>query len=185
MGILWAKRMGLGLLALFTLLNLFLYASSRWNSDRIPGLGDWRVLSVLTGSMAPAIDAGDMVIVTRYAGGEPRVGDIVTYWKDDQSRSLITHRVLQRLENGYLQTKGDANHEVDGGWTDPNRLIGKVVFTIPFAASLQQLVKEPLAMMLLVAAFGAYLFLSQRRRNSSQNNKQGSIQTEMIEGEPS
>lgn len=180
MGILWAKRGGIALLALFIILNLFLYASSRWNPDRIPGFGEWRVLSVLTGSMAPAINAGDMVIVTRYSNEVPQVGDMVTYWKDDQSRSLITHRVIQRLENGYLQTKGDANQEADGGWTDPNHLVGKVVFTIPFAAALQQLMKEPLVMFLLLACFVTYLVYTQRRHTVRQQIKQDSIQTETI-----
>jgi len=162
--VLWAKRIGAACLALFILLNLFLYASSRWNPDRIPGFGNWRVLSVLTGSMAPEIRAGDMVIVARYTEEVPQEGDIVTYWGEEQSRSLITHRVVKRLENGYLQTQGDANEEADGGWTHPDRLIGKVVFTVPYAAALQQLLKQPLVMVLLCAGFLAYLVGGQRRQ---------------------
>ncbi|WP_161827314.1 signal peptidase I [Brevibacillus choshinensis] len=183
MGVVWTKRIGLVLLALFFILNLFLYASSQWNSDRIPGLGNWRVLSVLTGSMAPTIDAGDMVIVTRYTGKVPQTGDIVTYWKDDQSRSLITHRVVSRLENGYLQTKGDANHEADGGWTDPNRLVGQVVYTIPFAASLQQLLKEPLTMFFILIGFLLFVVYTQRRSGTKKDLKQASAENETIEGE--
>ncbi|MGG1660494.1 signal peptidase I [Brevibacillus sp. NRS-1366] len=179
MGILVVKRVGTVLLVLFILLNLFLYASSRWNSDGMPGIGGWRVLSVLTGSMAPAINTGDMVIVTRYSNDVPRAGDVVTYWRDDQFHSLITHRVMQRLENGYLQTKGDANLETDGGWTDPNRLVGKVVFTIPFAAYVQQLIKEPLSMLVIFTGFFVYIIYSQRRPK----NRPDSMQTDTIEGE--
>lgn len=179
MGFRIVKRAGTAVLVLFILLNLFLYASSRWNSDGMPGLGEWRVLSVLTGSMEPAIRTGDMVIVSRYSNEVPQAGDIVTYWRDDQSRSLITHRVLQRLENGYLQTKGDANQESDGGWTDPNRLVGKVVFTIPFAAYAQQLIKEPLSMVVIFAVFLVSIIYSQRRPK----NRADSIQTDTIEGE--
>lgn len=146
-------------------------------------MGNWRVLSVLTGSMSPTIEAGDLVIVARYSNEVPRTGDIVTYWKDDQTRSLITHRVVQRLENGYLQTKGDANQDADGGWTDPNRLVGKVVFTVPFAAALQQFIKEPLVMLVILAGFVTYLVYTQRRSISKQESKPVSIQTETIEGE--
>ncbi|GED71468.1 hypothetical protein BRE01_51700 [Brevibacillus reuszeri] len=179
MGIRLVKQGVIILLAIFILLNLFLYASSRFNSDGMPGAGDWRVLSVLTGSMAPAIHTGDMVIVTRYRSDVPQPGDVVTYWKDDQSRSLITHRVVQRLDNGYLQTKGDANLESDGGWTDPNRLVGKVVFTIPYAASIQKGLKEPITMIMSVTSFFVYVFYLQYRQRRSQKP----IQTEMIEGE--
>ncbi|MDF2679303.1 MAG: signal peptidase type [Brevibacillus sp.] len=183
MGIIWTKRIGLILVAIFFILNIFLYASSQWNSDQIPGMGNWRVLSVLTGSMSPTVDAGDMVIVTRYSGEVPQVGDIVTYWKDDQFRSLITHRVVQRLENGYLQTKGDANLETDGGWTDPNRLVGKVVYTIPFAATIQQLLKEPLVMFGILIGFLLFVIDTQRRSGAKKDLKKASAETETIEGE--
>lgn len=179
MGIRIAKHAGIVLLAFFILLNLFLYASSRFNFDGMPGIGGWRLLSVLTGSMAPAINTGDMVIVNRYMNDVPQPGDVVTYWKDDQSRSLITHRVVQRLDNGFLQTKGDANQEFDGGWTDPNRLVGKVIFTIPYAATVQKGLKEPGTMIVLLASFLAYVFYSQRKYKRSQEL----TQTEMIEGE--
>ena len=180
--VLWAKRIGAACLALFILLNLFLYTSSRWNPDGIPGFGNWRVLSVLTGSMAPEIRAGDMVIVVRYTEEVPREGDIVTYWKDDQSRSLITHRVVKRLENGYLQTQGDANEGADGGWTDPDRLVGQVVFTIPYAAVLQQLIKQPLTLVLLCAGFLASLVYAQRRQSRDPATRQNARHTETMEG---
>ncbi|MED1785425.1 signal peptidase I [Brevibacillus fortis] len=177
MGRIWVKRTGIVLLAFFMIINLFLFTSSRLNADGIPGIGNWKVLSVLTGSMEPAINTGDMVIVKRYESTVPQTGDVVTYWKDDQSRSLITHRVIQRLENGYLQTKGDANQEADGGWTDPNRLIGKVIFTIPFAATLQQVIKQPLVMLLILAGFVIYLVSSKRRATNQPGNSQEPIQT--------
>ncbi|MFF0829660.1 signal peptidase I [Brevibacillus sp. NPDC003359] len=177
MGRIWVKRTGIVLLAFFMIINLFLFTSSRLNADGIPGIGKWKVLSVLTGSMEPAINTGDMVIVERYESTVPQTGDIVTYWKDEQSRSLITHRVIQRLENGYLQTKGDANQEADGGWTDPNRLIGKVIFTIPFAATLQQVIKQPLVMLLILAGFVIYLVSSKRRATNQPSNSQEPIQT--------
>lgn len=185
MGMVWGKRIGLILVALFILFNLFLYASSRWNPDGIPGLGRWKVLSVLTGSMAPVIHAGDMVLVTRYTDEVPQTGDIVTYWKDDQTRSLITHRVIRRLENGYLQTKGDANHEADGGWTNPDRLVGKVVWTIPYAAALQQWMKEPATLLCMLAGFSLFLVYVQRRSGGQEGSQTASMRTESIEGERS
>lgn len=124
-----------------------------------------------------------MVIVNRYTGKVPQTGDIVTYWKDDQSRSLITHRVVMRLENGYLQTKGDANHEADGGWTDPNRLVGQVVYTIPYAAALQQLLKEPFTMFLILIGFLLFVVYTQRRSGAKKDLKPASVETEKIEGE--
>lgn len=174
----WSKRAGQILLALFVFGNVFLFATSKWNRDSMPGLFHWRILSVVTGSMSPTIDAGDMVIVAQYQGEQPQVGDIVTYWQDQTARSLITHRVVQRLENGYLQTKGDANHEADGGWTDPAHLVGKVVFTLPYAATIQRFLQHPMVLLGLVAAL-AYTSYRKGRRPIQET----SCQTATVEGD--
>ncbi|MEJ8547620.1 signal peptidase I [Brevibacillus borstelensis] len=175
----WCKRSGILILVVFVMINLFLYATSRLNDDRMPGIGGWRVLSVLTGSMSPAINAGDMVIVRRYGDKEPRVGDIITYWQEQNGLSLTTHRIVHRLENGYLQTKGDANQGEDGGWTDPDRVVGKVVIAIPYAAAVQEGLQKPPVLLTLLAAFIAFLAYSHRRgRNQSKR-----LQSETVEGE--
>jgi signal peptidase len=172
----WMIRAGQCLLVLFVFCNVFLFATSKWNSDHMPGLGQWRILSVMTGSMSPAIDAGDMVVVAKYQEAPPQIGDIVTYWQD--SRSLVTHRIVQRLENGYMQTKGDANHEADGGWTDPAHLVGKVVFTLPYAATVQRFLQHPSVLMGLVAAL-AYTSYRKGRRPIQDTSRQ----TATVEGD--
>lgn len=147
------------MLGLFVLLNLFFYVSARWTPERMPGIAKWRVLSVLTGSMEPMIHAGDMVIIAKYDEGHPQVGDVVTFWQDQAKSSLITHRVMERLDNGYVLTKGDANHETDGGWTEPKRVLGKVVLRIPYAAAIQEFLRQPLvlaAMILFLLASSYY-----------------------------
>ncbi|USG66289.1 signal peptidase I [Brevibacillus ruminantium] len=160
------KRICIVLLGLFVFINLFLYITSHLNDDRMPGVGGWRVLSVITGSMSPAIEAGDMVIVRAYGKEEPLVGDIVTYWQEKHSQSLTTHRIVQRLENGYLQTKGDANQDLDGGWTDPERLVGKVVARIPYAAAVQEGLQKPPVFLSVLALFIIVLMYSHRRERS-------------------
>lgn len=176
----WLKRYGQGVLAIFVLTNLFLFASSKWNSDRMPGISHWRILSVLTGSMAPTIDAGDMVIVSKYNGDQPEVGDIITYWQDGAERSLVTHRVMKRLENGYVQTRGDANHEADGGWTDPTRIVGKVVVTLPYASTLQTFFQRPVVLTALLIMFAVLSYQKWLRQN-----RDASIKTGTVEGEVS
>lgn len=175
----WGKRSGIFILIVFVILNLFLFATSRLNDDRMPGIGSWRVLSVLTGSMSPAINAGDMVIVRRYGEEQPRVGDIITYWQEQNGLSLTTHRIVHRMENGYLQTKGDANQGEDGGWTDPDRVVGKVVVTIPYAAAVQEGLRKPPVLLAALAAFIVALAYSHRKGQSRSKR----TQTETIEGE--
>ncbi|MGD8192674.1 signal peptidase I [Brevibacillus ginsengisoli] len=158
------KHIGVGFISLFILMNLFFGLTPKLNSDKMPGIGKWRVLSVLTGSMTPMIDAGDMVIVARFEDAKPAVGDVVTFWQDQAKQSLITHRVTQRLDNGFLETKGDANHEVDGGWTPPDLVVGKVVMTLPYAANLQKFIQHPFGYITVVLLCGYFIYRDKKRK---------------------
>jgi signal peptidase I len=168
-------RFGQIVLGLFVMINLLMYASAKWNPDRMPGIGKWRVLSVLTGSMEPTIAAGDMVIVAQYRGEQPLVGEIITFWQDQARSSVITHRVMERLDNGFVLTKGDANQETDGGWTDPERIVGKVVATIPYAARLQNLLRHPavLVAMIIVLLGSSYRTWRKEAKESVSNPETG------------
>ncbi|WP_324276476.1 signal peptidase I [Blastococcus brunescens] len=85
-----------------------------------PHLLGYRTMTMLTASMAPEIDPGDVTIVTPIALSEVTEGMVITYHKPIDDRSLVTHRVVS-VEAGpdgtvQVQTKGDANPDVDP-WT--------------------------------------------------------------------
>jgi signal peptidase len=77
-------------------------------------------MTMLTGSMAPEIDPGDVTVVTPIAVSEITEGMVITYHRPIDDHSLVTHRVVsvQTAPDGTVsvQTKGDANEAVDP-WT--------------------------------------------------------------------
>jgi len=80
---------------------------------------------VVSGSMEPAIDVGDLLIVK---GAESyNYGDVVTYLSENGS--LITHRVEALSKDGYI-THGDANNVSDGE-IPAQRLLGKTAVILP------------------------------------------------------
>lgn len=93
-------------------------------------------LSVLTGSMRPAIDPGDLVLVSRAPATAARPGDVITFASPDGRRRTITHRVVSVTpEAGELRfvTKGDANPAAER-WSIPaGGRVGKVEATVPLA----------------------------------------------------
>lgn len=97
---------------------------------------------VVTGSMEPAILAGDMVII--HAQDDYEIGDIVIY----KANSYITHRIVERTENGYI-TKGDANNAVDGEIQN-SQVAGKIVLVIPKAGTIASFLKSPFGMLILI-----------------------------------
>jgi signal peptidase I len=82
-----------------------------------PHLLGYRTMTMLTPSMSPAIDPGDVTVVTPIAMSEITEGMVIAYHKPIEDRSLVTHRVVsvQTDADGavQVQTKGDANTAID------------------------------------------------------------------------
>ncbi len=97
---------------------------------------------VCSGSMKPAIDVGDIVIVAKVPIESIKKGDIIEY---RTSKLSIIHRVYDiRRENGGIEfiTKGDANKEVDPDPVKPRQIVGKVMFIIPKVGWISIFIKE-------------------------------------------
>jgi signal peptidase I len=100
-----------------------------------PMLLPFQTFSVLSGSMQPNIPTGSVVVVTRVAAGDVKVGDVITFQPPGRS-NFVTHRV-QTLDNSsglpVVTTKGDANVTADP-WKLTLRGSGwRYLFTIPLA----------------------------------------------------
>lgn len=94
-----------------------------------------RAMSVLSGSMTPALEVGDLVVTRVVSPAELSAGDVVTY-RDPAHDRFVTHRVQSIVWRGDLAdviTRGDAN-EVGEEWTVPaDGSVGLVVLRIPAA----------------------------------------------------
>jgi len=110
--------------------------------------------TVMSGSMTPAIRTGDVVVESRLAAQDAKVGDVVTFRDPEGSHRLITHRV-RRIRIGVdgtvsLVTKGDNANAVQR-WSVPgNGSIGLVRFRIPFLGYALWGTRQPLGRLLFV-----------------------------------
>lgn len=95
---------------------------------------------VLSSSMSPTIQAGDVVVVNDVSPSEISEGDVITFRSPGGDQSTggtdkVTHRVIEVVhEDGerHFRTKGDANEEVDKQLVPPKNVIGRVGFAIPY-----------------------------------------------------
>ena len=82
-----------------------------------PHLFDYRTSTMLTGSMAPGINPGDMVVTMPRPTADLQVGDVISYQIPVEDHRVETHRVatVEHLADGTtaITTKGDANENVD------------------------------------------------------------------------
>ena len=85
-----------------------------------PHVLGYRTMTMLTGSMAPMIEPGDVTVVTPIAVGDVTEGMVITYHQPIGDHALVTHRVVsvdKTLDGAVtIQTKGDAN-EANDPWT--------------------------------------------------------------------
>ncbi|WP_255151897.1 signal peptidase I [Halorarius halobius] len=100
---------------------------------------------VLSGSMEPSIAPGDVVVV---AGGPVAVGDVITFRRGGDVPT--THRVVEVVDGAY-RTKGDANENVDAGLVQPEQVLGRVAFVLPFVGHVVLWANTQTGFLLLVA----------------------------------
>lgn len=97
----------------------------------VPKLFGIRPLAVLSGSMEPAYHVGSMVYVGKTDAADIQVGDVITFYMAGDT--MTTHRVVAKDEEaGGFTTKGDANNTEDGGLVPYDKVVGRVVFDIPY-----------------------------------------------------
>jgi signal peptidase len=93
-----------------------------------------RPYTVLTGSMEPAIAAGDVVVAERVEPSEARVGDIVMFRDPADQERTITHRVRRIRRAGdhlWFMTRGDANNHGERWRIAADGQLGRVRYTVP------------------------------------------------------
>lgn len=83
------------------------------------------IFNISSGSMKEAIQIDDIIIVKKEENLNE--GDIITFFQDEQ---IVTHRIIEILDDENFITKGDANNSKDSKVYRQN-VIGKVIKIIP------------------------------------------------------
>ena len=123
----------------------------------------WRSLAVLSGSMAPALQTGDQIVVRPVAPVALRVGDIVTFNDPSRRHVLVTHRVRDVRVAGatvHVVTRGDANDGSERWSVAAGGRVGRMAYRLPKVGYVTVAAGGPLGRILLVVVpailLGAY-----------------------------
>ena len=92
--------------------------------------------TVLTGSMAPGLPPGTLVVVKPVEAEDLAIGDVITYQLESGESAVVTHRVVAKGFNGEgrmaFRTQGDANNTPDEGWVRPVQVKGQVWYSVAY-----------------------------------------------------
>lgn len=88
----------------------------------LPLIMKYKPLVVLTGSMEPTIKTGSIIYYKPVSENELQQNDIITF---ESNNSLVTHRIVN-IENGLIETRGDANNTNDPNKIKYDDVVGRV-----------------------------------------------------------
>jgi signal peptidase len=124
-----APRLAAGL-ALWLVLGLIVGTVLAAGTPVLFGL---RSFTVMSGSMEPVLDVGDVVVTKPVVATDVRVGDVITF-PDEERDELVTHRVRSIHLAGSrasIETRGDAN-DASEHWSVPaDGRVGRVAYHLP------------------------------------------------------
>ena len=135
-------------------INLTLIAKSYINKDEVPSIGGYLPLIVLTDSMYPDIESGDLIICHTVKAEEIKVRDVISFFDPaGNGTSIVTHRVIEILEeNGELRfrTRGDNNNTEDRDLVTPDDLVGIYKSRIPGAGHIAMFMQSTTGLIICV-----------------------------------
>ena len=127
--------------------------------------GNFKILTVLSGSMEPEIHTGSIVAIK--SAMEYKIGDIITFGKISKTQTPTTHRIFEIKDNNgqkiYI-TKGDANNSPDMKEVLGSEVVGKVIFSVPYLGYAVDFAKKPFGFMLIIVIPAAAIIFDEVRK---------------------
>ncbi|MFA5154113.1 MAG: signal peptidase I [Clostridia bacterium] len=117
----------------------------------LPITGNIKFLTVLSGSMEPAVKTGSIVLTKPVS--DYKIGDIITFGPTTKTTPPTTHRIAEiKVVGGepvYI-TKGDANNSVDSREIKKADIIGKTIIKVPYLGYVIDFVRKPIGFVLII-----------------------------------
>ena len=119
----------------------------------LPITGNFKVMTVVSGSMEPKIKMGSVVVAK--PASDYKIGDVIIFGPWSKIKAPTSHRIHDiKVVGGqpvYI-TKGDANNAPDAREIQKKDIIGKVLFSVPYIGYAVDFAKKPLGFALIVIA---------------------------------
>jgi signal peptidase len=156
--------------ALFLVLALGLAAAL----TVVPALAGGRTLTVLSGSMEPAIGTGSVVVIRPVDPAQLRAGDVISFTTQDPGGpvAVVTHRIAEvksGTDGPEFVTRGDANDTNDPDTVRAVNVQGEVWYHVPWFGHVRDLLLSRTGLLFGAAAvllvIGLWLLPTRRKRS--------------------
>lgn len=119
---------------------------------RVAPLTGHATLVVAGPSMGRTLPMGSLLFLEPVTPAALAVGDIVSL-RNGPARAIFTHRIVRLVQRGdglWLETKGDANANVDPALLPAADVIGRVMLAIPYIGFVVAVAATPSGLLLIV-----------------------------------
>lgn len=169
------------------IINLVLIVRSYAEPDKIPSVFGVSPIIVLSGSMSPEFEAGDLIFVQKTDPYTLQQGDVICYIAADDA-SAVTHRIIeiQQQDGGpVFITRGDANNVEDRTPVKPEEVQGKYMnFYLSGVGNFAVFMQSTVGMIVfIVCPLVLFLLWDVARRALASRKKAGQVQARVQETE--
>lgn len=169
------------------IINITLIIKSYTNQDEVPSVGGVFPLIVLTDSMYPEIEGGDLIICHTIDKDDVKEKDIIAFFDPaGNGTSIVTHRVIEVTEqNGDVafRTKGDANNAEDKLLVPADDLVGIYQSRIPGVGNVAMFMQSTTGLIVCVVLpiilLIAYDMVRRRMYEKSKKNDMDALMAEL------
>ena len=130
-----------------------------------PITGNYKLMTVISGSMEPAIRVGSVAIVKPV--NDYKIGDVITFGPYSKTKAPTSHRIFDiKVVDGqpiYI-TKGDANNAPDTREISKKDIIGKVLLSVPFAGYAVDFAKKPIGFVFIIIVPAAVIIFDEVKK---------------------
>lgn len=168
--------------------NCTLIIRSYIDPDNVPSLGGVMPLVVLTDSMYPEIESGDLIFCRKADTAALSVGDIIVF-RDPEGKgdvTIIVHRIVNITEEGgkrSFTTRGDANNVDDPRQVAEEDVVGLYKTRIAGAGDAAMFMQTTQGFILCVATpillLVGYDVLRSRARDKHNRNETEALMAEL------
>ena len=171
------------------IINCTLIIKGLTDKESVPDVAGTFPLIVLTDSMYPEIQSGDLIICNTIDADEVKEGDVISFFDPaGNGTTIITHRVTKIIEeNGEIEykTKGDANNTADALLVSDDDLVGIYKFRIAGLGNFAMFLQKPIGMVIFILLpiifFVTYDILRRRQITKQEHRKNEELEEELRE----
>lgn len=158
--------------------NIALIIQAIINPYKTPNFLGIKTYVIISGSMRPELDIGDVVVVKNVKEDELNIGDIISF---RQGQSVITHRISNKIEeDGKIEykTKGDNNNTEDLQTINYKTIEGKVVKKISKIGIVVIALQNKMIIIIITIIIFIYCWQSQKIKAKKERRKLKRIEYE-------